>query len=199
LPYAIRRLSLGLLLIAVASAILLYADRRHRAGATASAQDAQHHRIAIIQHASTSVLDDGVRGLLSGLDSRGYTAGGRIEIDRFNAQGDMPTGMAIAKQLTGGGYDLIVSVSTPSLQAVANSNRESKAKHIFTIVADPYVAGVGLDRGDPLKHPAWMAGQSSFPPVEKAFTIARAMLPTLTRVGVAWNPSEANSRAFIDK
>src|SRR5213079_301118 len=49
------------------------------------------------------------------------------------------------------------------------------------------------------KHPAHMIGQGSFPPVDKAFALAKAMLPSLQRVGVAWNPSESNSLAFVTK
>jgi putative ABC transport system substrate-binding protein len=44
-----------------------------------------------------------------------------------------------------------------------------------------------------------MVGQGSFPPVEKAFQLARGMLAGLQRIGVAWNPSESNSLAFVKK
>jgi putative ABC transport system substrate-binding protein len=70
---------------------------------------------------------------------------------------------------------------------------------VFTLVADPFVAGVGLDRADPLKHPPHLIGQGIFPPVERAFQLARQMLPTLARVGVVWNPSEMNSLAFVSR
>jgi ABC-type uncharacterized transport system substrate-binding protein len=193
---AIKRLALGVFLIALASAILLFADRSHRT-TTSSPQAAK--RIAIVQHATTAVLDDGVRGVLDGLAERGYRDGDKIVVQRFNAHGDMPTGIAIAKQVTGGDFDLVITSSTPSLQAVANNNRSGKVRHLFTLVADPFLSGVGLDRADPLKHPPYMAGQSSFPPVERAFEIARQMLPGLKRIGVAWNPSESNSLVFVSK
>src|SRR5579862_9176959 len=132
---AFKRLALGIFLIALASAILLFADRGHRSPAS----DRKAFRIAILQHANTQVLDDGVRGVLDGLAERGYRDGDRIQVQRFNAQGDMPTGIAIARQVTAGDYDLVITSSTPSLQAVANNNREGKARHLFAIVADPYV------------------------------------------------------------
>ena len=65
-----------------------------------------------------------------------------------NAQGDMPTGIAIARQVTAGNYDLVITSSTPSMQAVANTNRDGKVRHVFTLVADPFASGVGLDRAD---------------------------------------------------
>jgi len=42
-------------------------------------------------------------------------------------------------------------------------------------------------------------GFGSFLPVKHAFRIAREMFPGLKRVGVAWNPAEANSRAFVER
>ena len=192
--YAIKRLWLGLCLIALTSAILLLADRGYRSSGSGSAR-----RIAIIQHASTPVLDDGVRGVLDGLAARGYRDGDRLTVELFNAQGDMPTGIAIAKQVVSGGYDLVITSSTPSMQAVAHNNKDGHVRHLFTLVADPFVAGVGLDRAQPLTHPAHMIGQSSFPPVARTFEMAKQMLPGLQRVGVAWNPAESNSLAFVTK
>jgi ABC-type uncharacterized transport system substrate-binding protein len=193
--YAFRRLALGFVLIALASAILLVADRERRAPAESRAL-----RLAIFQHADSAIMEDGVRGMIDGLASRGYRAGeGGITIDRFNAQNDMPTGVTIARQLTSAAYDLIITSSTPSMQAVANNNKERKVRHVFGLVADPFASGVGLDRSNPLSHPPYMVGHGSFPPVETAFEYARRMLPGLARIGVAWNPAESNSLAFVEK
>ncbi len=69
---AARRLALGLALIVIASAVLLLSDRGQR---TTSA--AHVLRIAIVQHASTPVLDEGVRGMIDGLAERGFRDGRR--------------------------------------------------------------------------------------------------------------------------
>jgi len=193
---AVKRLWLGFLLIALASAILLFTDREQRGGSAAAAAVL---RVAILQHASTPVLDEGIDGTLEALAERGYKDGDRLKIDRFNAHGDMPTGIAIARQVTTGSYDLVITSSTPSMQAVANINRDGKVRHVFTMVADPFVAGIGLDRANPLNHPPHLVGQGIFPPVERAFQVARQMLPTLTNIGTVWNPSESNSLAFVTR
>src|SRR5262245_21029758 len=192
--YAIRRLWLGVLLIAAASAVLLVADWDRRAPAARATR-----RIAVLQHANTPVPDAGLQGRLDGLAERGYRRGGTVAIEQFNAQGDMPTGVAIARQVTAGDYDLVVTSSTPSMQAVANNNREGKVRHVFFLVADPYSAGVGLERADPLRHPPHMVGQGVLAPVEGCFQLARRFLPGLERIGVAWNPAESNSVAFTTK
>src|SRR5258708_37614030 len=110
--YALKRLALGIFLIALASAVLLLSDRGHRTAARRTVL-----RLAIVQHANTAVLDEGIRGVIDGLSARGFREGDRIAIDRFNAQGDMPTGIAIARQVTAGDYDLVITSSTPSMQA----------------------------------------------------------------------------------
>jgi ABC-type uncharacterized transport system substrate-binding protein len=195
MAYAFKRLALGVALIALASAILLVADIDRR-----NPDRGRTIRLAIMQHVESTLMEDGVRGVMESLAARGYRHGEQgVTIDRYNAQGDMATSAAIAGQVVGAGYDLVITSSTPSMQAVANANREGRAKHVFALVADPFASGVGLDRAQPLMHPPHMVGQGSFPPVETAFEYARQMLPSLTRVGVAWNPAESNSLAFVEK
>ena len=189
-----RRLSLGLFLIALAAAVLLYSDRGRRVqGASRTA------RVAIVQHASTPVLDTGVRGVTDGLAESGFHDGDNLTLTIYNAHGDLTTGNAIASQVTSAGFDIVVTSSTPSMQAVANANRDGRVTHVFTLVADPFSAGVGLDRNHPLKHPPRMVGYGSFLPVNDAFLLARKALPSLARVGIAWNPAESNSEAFTLK
>ena len=109
----------------------------------------------------------------------------------------MAVGNAIARQIVNGDYDLVLTSSTPSMQAVANANRDGRVRHVFGIVADPFSAGIGLDRADPMKHPKHMVGQSTFLPVNDVFRLMKESLPGLRIVGTAWNPAETNSRAFV--
>ncbi len=48
-----------------------------------------------------------------------------------------------------------------------------------------------------MKHPPYMVGIGTMPPVAEAFRMARRLAPGLARVGVAWNPSESNSEASL--
>jgi ABC-type uncharacterized transport system substrate-binding protein len=189
--YAVKRLSLGIVLIVAAAGVLLVSDVRS-AGSKP--------RIAILQHASTPVLDDGVRGMLDGLAQNGYQDGATAIITQYNAQGDMATANAIAREIVEGRFDLVLTSSTPSMQAVANANKAGRTVHVFGLVADPYVTGVaGLDPANPLAHPRHLVGYGLLLPVVDAFRIARRMFPGLQSVGVAWNPAEANSAMFVGK
>jgi putative tryptophan/tyrosine transport system substrate-binding protein len=192
--FVAKRLLLGFVLIVSASAALLLSDLGWR---TAGARNIPH--VGLLQHASTMLLDQGTRGAIDGLGENGFIEGKTIVIDKFNAQGDISVGNSIAKEMVNARYDLLLTMSTLSLQAVANANRGGKTVQVFGLVADPVVAGVGISRSNPLDHPHNLVGIGSFLPVQDAFQIAREMFPTLKRVGVAWNPAEANSRAFVEK
>ncbi|PYV51835.1 MAG: hypothetical protein DMG98_25310 [Acidobacteria bacterium] len=192
--FVVKRLLLGLVLIVSASVALLLSDLGRR---TAVARSMPH--IGLLQHASTMLLDEGTRGAIDGLAEKGFVDGKTIVINKFNAQGDISVGSSIAKEMVNSRYDLLLTMSTLSLQAVANANRNGKIVQVFGLVADPVVAGVGISRSDPLDHPRNLVGIGSFLPVQDAFRIAREMFPDLKRVGVAWNPAEANSRAFVEK
>ena len=63
------------------------------------------------------------------------------------------------------------------------------------MVSDPVAAGVGISPVNPRKHPLYMVGLGTMQPVAETLRMARRLAPRLARVGVAWNPSEANSEA----
>jgi ABC-type uncharacterized transport system substrate-binding protein len=188
----VKRLSLGFFLIGAASAVLLISDVSQR-----RADRGLLPRIAIMQHASQKIIDEGVQGMIAGLAGEGFADGQSVRIQRFNAEGDIATANAIAKEIAGGDFDLILTATTVSLQTVANANRESKIRHVFGLVSDPYGAGVGINADDHLDHPPYLTGIATLPPVRQAFVLARKLRPELKRVGVAWNPAEANSEANV--
>src|SRR5262249_38852155 len=173
---------LGLVLIAAAAAVLLATDVR-RSGPTATP------RIGILQHASIPVLDDSVRGITDGLSANGYRNGETARISLFNAQGEAATANTIARELTGGVFDLVIPSSTPSLEAGANASKAARTNHVFGMVPDPSACGVVLDPANPPGHPRHLVGQGIFFPVSEIFATARQMLPNLKTVGVAWDPA----------
>jgi ABC-type uncharacterized transport system substrate-binding protein len=189
----LRKLSLGVGLVLCCSALLLGWDSlEHRTRR-------QLPRVAILQQSSTPVLDDCVKGMIDGLEASGFKNGATLDLQLFNAENDNAMANAIAHQITDGSFDLVLTSSTVSLQVVAAANSSGRVKHVFGAVADPYVAGVGLDRNNPLHHPKHLVGYGTFLPVDGTFELARRLYPGLHRVGVAHNPAEANSRVFMTK
>ncbi len=188
----VKRLTLGMSLIVLAAAVLLVSDLGRR-----KPRGAHVPHVAILQHASQPIIDDGVRGMLDALAEHGFVDGKSLAVRRYNAEGDAGTANAIAKEITGGGNDLVITATTLSLQAVANANRQGKTRHVFALVSDPAGAGVGISRDKPLDHPPWMAGYGTLQPVAETFRVAHRMFPGLTTVGVVWNPAESNSEANV--
>src|ERR1043165_4449009 len=196
----IRRLGLGLILIALAAGVLLYTDRGSRKPARQNRGDASPagkvFRVALVQHASLPVFEEGGSGLLESLATRGYSDGDRLQIRHYNAQADIGTANAIAREVTTGDYDVIITLSTVSLQTVANANKAgSRTPHVFGLVTDPFSAGVGIEATNHAIHPPYLTGCGSLQPVESSFRVARLMRPELKSIGLVWNPAEANSVA----
>jgi len=187
----IRPFLTAIVLIAVVVGVLINADGSGKTDADAKRMP----RIAIIQQASQSALDEGVEGYIQGLAKHGYIDGQTISVKRFNAQGDLATANNIARQATDGSYDMVITASTVSMQTVANANREGKITHLFGLVADPAGAGVGINK-DPLDHPAHLAGYGVFAPVDKAIKLALQFNPRMKKVGLVWHTAESNSKAY---
>ena len=186
----LRRSLPTVLLLAGASVLLLATDR---AGTIRTVP-----AVAVLQQVSTSLLDDAVTGMIEGLADRGYVEGTTVTIRRYNAEGDLAQANAIAREIAGGPFDLALTSSTPSLQALATANDRGRILHVFSAVADPFSAGVGFDRGDPLVYPRHLVGYGSLAPVDATFRIAQSIHPRLEKVGVAHNPAESNSRRFME-
>lgn len=185
--HTLKRLSLGLASIAVACAVLLLSDLSGRKRPARALP-----RVAVLQHASQPIIDEGYAGLIEGLAAGGYAEGQGVTLRRYNAEGDVSTANAMAQEIVSGNYDLIVSLTTPSLQAIANANKAGKTRHVFGMVVDPTISGVGVGK-EPLDHPAHMVGIGTRPPVAESLRVARKMFPELKTLGVVWNPGEVNS------
>jgi ABC-type uncharacterized transport system substrate-binding protein len=190
----LKRLSLGACLLTLAAGVLLYTDKGSRQSARRKGRTGPQLKVAVVQHASLLVLEDGVEGMLSALAARGYVDSKNLRIRRYNSEGDIGTANTIAREVTTGDFDLILTASTISLQTVANANRNgARTLHVFGVVTDPYASGVGIDPTNHLNHPPYMAGAGSLQPVEEIFRIAKRMRPELKSVGLVWNAAEVNS------
>jgi ABC-type uncharacterized transport system substrate-binding protein len=197
---SLLRLWLAVSLIAVASAVLLLTDRAHQRGESHGAGNGQGstgkvRSVALFQYVSQETLEECVRGVIAGLGAAGFEVGRTLQLHRYNAEGDTATANSIARAIVGSDAELIITLTTPSLQAVAAANRDEQRRHVFGMVSDPVAAGVGIARDDPMKHPPYMVGLGTMQPVAETFRLARKLAPRLAKVGAPWNPAEANSEA----
>lgn len=196
MKHLIKQLWLVVALISASSLILLMSDREQRERETKPRPHA-YPAIAVMQIASTALLDSHVAGVLSRLQERGYRAPDGENIRLFNPQGDFSTANTIARDMANGPYELVVTSSTVALQTFSKANLSTGKIHVFGAVTDPYGAGVGIDGPEPNQHPPYMAGVGTFQPVQRAIRIAHEMNPDLERLGVVWNPGEQCSEACL--
>jgi ABC-type uncharacterized transport system substrate-binding protein len=131
------------------------------------------------------------------LSESGFIPDQNFRLTRYNPEGDVALANSIAKEITDGRFDLVLTLGTMCLQSVANANKAGKAIHVFGLVADPFSAGVSLHRDKPLDHPKHLVGVGSMPPVAETFRLAKQLFPALRSVGVLWNVAEANSAAQV--
>ena len=192
--FAIKRLSLGIFLIALTSSVLLVGDWHRRKTNVGRIPQA-----AVLVYSSQQILLEGAQGMVEGLAANGFIDGQSIVLKQYNAEGDLATVNTIARQIIDGQFDLVLTMSTPAMQAVANANKAGKVTHVFGVVADPFSAGVGINREDPLDHPKHLVGIGTLLPVASSFQLAREFFPGLKSVGVVWNPGESNSRVFTEQ
>jgi ABC-type uncharacterized transport system substrate-binding protein len=136
----LRRLAMGASLIAACALLLLWSDANR-----ARSPGTHLPRVAVFQFNSQAILDEGVQGVLDSVHDHGFVDGRTIRVQRFNAENDLPTGNSIARELTSGRFDYVLTVSTNCLQAVAKANQPGRVKHVFGVVADPVGAGVGIN------------------------------------------------------
>ena len=182
-----RRLALGLGLIAAFSAILLLSDLTHRNRASASTSD-RVFKTAIVYFAPDVGTDMCVQGLIDGLKASGFEEGKNLEVAITSAQGEMINVPAILQNHDNSDVDLIMTITTPCLAGACN-----RVKHkpvVFTCVTDPIAAGAGKTHTD---HLSFVTGVGSFPPVSRVLDMMQKLVPGLQAVGTMYNPAEANS------
>jgi ABC-type uncharacterized transport system substrate-binding protein len=185
---AFRRVALGLIVVIAASAILLLSDLQHRRPAGSVRKSATHlWKIYFVQLADVSDVEDAARGVMAGLLESGLVQGRDFEVTTLNAHGDMATVSALIDAALTGGADMIITFSTPTLQAALR--RAQTVPVVYNYVSSGIKAGAGKSNTD---HAPNVTGVSLLPANEEAFGIIRAHFPTIHRVGTLYCPAETN-------
>lgn|SRR5690606_28753778 len=144
---------------------------------------------AIVEHPALDAVRDGVRDALA---QAGYESGKNLKWQYQSAQGNTGTAAQIARKFIGDQPDVIVAIGTPSAQAVvAGSKRMPLA---FSAVTDPVEAQLVK---------SWEAsgtnvtGVSDLLALDKQMELVKQIVPDATRIGMVYNPGEANSVVVV--
>lgn len=145
---------------------------------------------AIVEHPA---LDSARDGVLSALNEAGYEEGKNLKWQYQSAQGNTATAAQIARKFIGDRPDAIVGVATPSAQALVAGTRNIPI--VFTAVTDP--VGAQLVK-------SWDAsgtnvtGASDVLELHRQIELIREILPEASKIGMVYNPGEANSVAVVE-
>ncbi len=146
--------------------------------------------IGITQIVEHPALDAVREGIIEALRRAGYVPGDNVQYILANAQGDFSVAMAIAQDFRARGVDLVISITTPSSQAVVQVFRDTPIPVIFSAVTDPVGAGL---TGYPN-----VTGASDMIDVRADVELLRKLVPGLRRLGQVYNPGEANSAILTE-
>jgi putative ABC transport system substrate-binding protein len=145
---------------------------------------------AIIEHPAL----DGTRdGILDALKAAGYQEGKDLKFVYENAQGNTATAVQIARKFVGDKPNVIVPISTASTQAVVSATSDIPV--VFATVTDPLGAKIVSNLEKPGGN---VTGVIDMPPLEKHLALIAKITPAAKRIGVPYNPGEANSITQIN-
>jgi ABC-type uncharacterized transport system substrate-binding protein len=145
-------------------------------------------KVGLAAYSESTVLDEAIGGFRRGLKEGGLVEGQDYTTTYRNAQGDIATLNALFDELSGDETDLVVSFSTPALQAALR--KVDRKPVVFAVVLDPFAAGAG--KSDSNHRPDVTGVYLAFPYAQMART-AREVLPKARRVGTLFTPGEVNS------
>jgi ABC-type uncharacterized transport system substrate-binding protein len=189
--YIFKRLLLGFTLLSAASAFLLLSDTSHRATHSDRAQEAEQHRkwkILMAMLVDAAPMEEARQGMMTGLKQAGLEEGRDYELLVQSAQGDMPTMNNIMDSAASKEFDMILTITTPALQAAVNKIKNKPI--VFCLAVDPRSwGGVKDDRN----HPSNMTGIYVSNPFQKMVDVIRLCFPRTHKIGTLFSPAETNS------
>lgn len=149
-------------------------------------------RVAIINLVENKVLEEAEDGVQAGLEASGLRLGIEFEVEKYCAQGEMAQLSAIIDAVINEKPDVIVTVTTPAMIAMANKDTEIPV--VFTVASDPYKLGM-FKNG----RPANICGIHDNPPVAEVLKMARAYVPNMKKVGTIYDAAQMNSVLSVEK
>ena len=174
----LKLLLLGVTIIVV----LLIVDRKEKGVLS------QKKELVLIQYNDSPLSELSQEGILQGLSQIGLTRGTDYELKISNAQGDIATLNMMLDAAITDQPDLIFVTSTPTLQAAIKKIKDIPV--VFSVVADPLVAGAGTSFTDHLPN---VTGISTLGDYEGMVRWVQIVLPNTKTIGTLYSPGEANS------
>ncbi len=149
-------------------------------------------KIGICKIVEHPALDAAERGVIETLTLAGYEEGVDVDYILASAQGDPNNAIPIAQSFQSQGVTVVVAISTPMALAAVEVFKGTGVPIVFSAVTDPVAAGLVLDALDPSKN-GNVTGVSDLIDVAGDLQLLQELSPAIRRIGVVYNPGEANS------
>jgi ABC-type uncharacterized transport system substrate-binding protein len=150
-------------------------------------------RIAMITLVENKLLEEAQEGVEAGLIWSGLKANRDYVIKKYSAQGEIGQLSQIIDAVVREKPDLIVTVTTPAMMAVARRVKDIPV--VLTVTSDPYKLNA-FPQG---KRPPNICGVHDNPPVEALLEMAMKHNPGLKGVGVVFDAAQMNSVLSVEK
>jgi len=144
---------------------------------------------AIVEHPALDAVRDGVKDELK---DEGFEAGKNLKWEYQSAQGNTGTAAQIARKFVGDKPDAIVAIATPSAQALVSATKTIPV--VYSGVTDPVAAQLVKDWKPSGTN---VTGVSDLLELEKQVDLIKRVVPNVKRVGMVYNPGEANSAVVV--
>jgi putative ABC transport system substrate-binding protein len=144
---------------------------------------------AIVEHPALDAVRDGVKDELK---DEGFEAGKNLKWEYQSAQGNTGTAAQIARKFVGDKPDAIVAIATPSAQALVSATKSIPI--VYSGVTDPVAAQLVKDWKPSGTN---VTGVSDLLELEKQVDLIKRVVPNVKRVGMVYNPGEANSAVVV--
>jgi len=154
-------------------------------------------RIGICKIVEHPALDATEQGVIDALTAAGYVAGKDVEYFLASAQGDPNNAIPIAQDFQSKGVALVVAISTPMALGAVEVFEGTGIPVVFSAVTDPVAAGLVLDDDDPSQNEN-VTGVSDLIDVAGDLMLLKELSASIRRVGIVYNPGEANSARLTD-
>lgn len=144
---------------------------------------------SIVEHPALDAIKDGVKQALT---DGGYTEDKGLKWQFQTAQGNTAIAAQIARKFVGDQPDVIVAIATPSAQAVVAATKTIPV--VYSAVTDPVAAQL-VKTMEPSG--TNVTGVSDSLALEKQVELIKKVVPAAKRVGMVYNPGEANSVVVV--
>lgn len=150
--------------------------------------------LSIVLYSETEFAESCRDGFIDGLQNAGFSEKMDYNLKEYNAQGDMSTLSSIMTTIKAEQPDLLMVVSTPTLQAALRLVGPD-VNIIFTGVGDGVKAGAGKTEKDHLPNVTGISTRSAFDGMAR---IIHETNPDARIVGTLFTPAEINSILYKD-